>query len=112
MSIFLTHLSLLELMLNYSYISMENKHANKSRNVYLAIIFLPILAYYSQTRYPLVSLWFLVLLKKINILKKSSGTNHCLPDEINFISLAEKAFYYDPIPQKANQRILCMLYIR
>lgn len=41
---------------------------------------------------------FSVLLKKVNILKKSPGTNHCLPDENNFISLAEKAFYYDHIP--------------
>lgn len=77
---------------------MENKHANKSENFSLAIIFPLILAYYSQTRYPSISLWFFVLLKKINILKKSPGTNHCLPDENNFISLAEKAFYYDHIP--------------
>lgn len=46
-------------------------------------------------------------IKENNILKKSPGTNHCLPDENNFISLAEKAFYYDTshhdAPQKANQ---------
>ena len=80
---------------------MENKHANKSKNFYLAIIFfLYILAYYSQTRYPLISFVVFVFcfIKENNILKKSPGTNHCLPDENNFISLAEKAFYYDHIP--------------
>lgn len=81
---------------------MENKRASKCKNFYLAAITATIKPDTHGFVCSFVVVVVVLLLKKITILKMSLGTNHCLPDENNFISLAEKAFYYDHIPPQCS----------